>query len=89
MINTEVKERALKRLNRIEGQIGGVKKMVEQEQYCIDIVNQINAVRRALEQVALDVMKRHIESCVAESILEKKGGQKIEELIKSIDRFIR
>lgn len=89
MINQEVKEKALKRLRRIEGQVKGLMKMVDEEQYCIDLINQVNAIRRALEQVALIVMKRHVESCVAESIKREKGEQKIDELIRSIDSFIK
>ena len=89
MINKEVKDQALKRLKRIEGQVRGLAKMVEGEQYCIDIINQVNAVRRALEQVALIVMKRHVESCVADSIKKGGGKSKINELINSIDKFIK
>jgi DNA-binding FrmR family transcriptional regulator len=89
MINKETKENSLKRLNRIEGQIRGLKKMVEDEHYCIDLINQVDAVRRALEQVALIIMKRHIESCVTESVKTKGGKAKIEELIRTMDRFIR
>jgi len=89
MINEEVKKETTKRLSRIEGQVRGLMKMVENEKYCIDIIDQINAVRRALEQVALGMMKRHVESCVADSIRRKEGKQKIEELIDSIDKFIK
>lgn len=89
MINEDVKSNALTRLNRIEGQVKGLKKMVEEEQYCIDLINQTNAIRRALEQVALIIMRRHIESCVAEAHHAKKGKAKLDELIKTIDRFIR
>jgi len=77
------------RLKKVEGQIKGLMRMIEQDKYCIDLMTQVNAMRRALEKVALIIMKRHIESCVVESIKEKKGAQKIDELIDSIDRFIR
>lgn len=89
MINKEVKQAALTRLNRIEGQVKGLKKMVEEEQYCIDLINQITAIRRALEQVALIVMNRHIESCVAEACKTRGEKAKIDELIRTVDRFIR
>lgn len=89
MINEEVKVEAQKRLRRIEGQIGGLMRMIEEEKYCIDLIDQINAIRRALEQVALIIMKRHVESCVAESIKGKGGKEKVDELISTIDRFIR
>lgn len=89
MINKETKENSLKRLNRVEGQIKGLKKMIEEEQYCIDLINQVDAIRRALEQVALIIMKRHIESCVTEAVKTRGGKTKIEELIRTMDRFIR
>lgn len=89
MINEGTKKQALKRLRKIEGQVKGLMRMVEGEKYCIDLITQVNAIRRALEKVALIIMKRHIESCVTESVREKKGSQKIDELINSIDRFIR
>ena len=89
MINEDTKEQCLKRLRKVEGQLKGLMKMIEGEKYCIDLITQTNAIRRALEKVALIIMKRHIESCVAESVKSKKGNQKIDELIDSIDRFIR
>lgn len=89
MINASVKDDAVLRLRKIEGQVKGIQKMVEEEKYCIDIVNQITAVRRALEGVGLIVMKRHIESCVAESIKRDKSGEKVKELMETIDRFVK
>lgn len=89
MINEPTKEAALARLKKIEGQVRGIEQMVNKEKYCIDIITQINAVRRALEQVALIVMKRHLESCVIDAIKTKGGEDKIEELIETVDRFIR
>lgn len=89
MINRETQEASIARLRRIEGQVKGLIRMVEGGEYCIDLINQVNAIRRALEQVALLIMKRHVESCVAESIRSRKGGDKVEELISTIDRFIR
>lgn len=89
MINGATKQDALARLKKIEGQIKGIQRMVEEEKYCVDIINQINAVRRALEQVALCVMKRHVDSCVSEAIKKDKAGRKVEELMETIDRFIR
>ena len=89
MVNDDTKEMLRPRIKRILGQIEGVEKMIEEERYCIDIINQVNAVRRALEQVALIVMKRHMESCLTEAIKGKKGQEKIDEIVNSIDAFIR
>ena len=89
MIDQETKQLALGRLNRIEGQIRGLKGMMEAEKYCIDVIHQVNAARRALEQVALLVMKRHLKGCVSEAIQEEDGAGKVEEFMESIDKFIR
>ena len=84
MINAKVKAESLKRLKKIEGQVRGVARMVDQEKYCIDIINQLSAAKNALDGVARMIMKRHIESCVAQAILEGKAGEKIEELITAV-----
>ena len=89
MINEEVKADALLRLRKIEGQIKGISKMVDEEKYCINIINQITAAQRALDQVALAIMKRHVESCVSSAVKEGKGSGKIEELMETIDKFVR
>ena len=84
MINEEVKGNALTRLKKIEGQIRGIMKMVDQEKYCIDIINQITAAEKALDGVAKNIMKRHIESCVTEAIIQGEGKTKIDELIETV-----
>ncbi len=84
MSNEKVKEESLKRLRRIEVQIRGIARMVEGEQYCIDIINQISAAKNALDGVARIIMKRHVESCVTEAILKGRAGEKIEELITAV-----
>lgn len=84
MINTTVKKEALTRLRRIEGQVRGIMKMVEEEQYCIAIINQITAAEKALSGVARIVMKRHVESCVSDAIVKGQGQMKIEELINAV-----
>jgi DNA-binding FrmR family transcriptional regulator len=77
------------RLKRIKGQVEGLQAMVAEDRYCIDIVNQITAVRRALEKVALTVMGSHMESCVSEAIRSRDGQKKIKELMDTIDHFVR
>lgn len=77
------------RLNRIKGQLEGVQSMVADDRYCIDILHQVNAVRRALEKVALKVMSSHMESCVSEAIRSRNGQKKIQELMNAIDLFVR
>ena len=84
MIDENVKNNALTRLKKIEGQIRGIMKMVDQEKYCIDIINQITAAEKALDGVAKNIMKRHIESCVTEAIIQGEGQTKIDELIETV-----
>ena len=84
MINEEIKNNSLSRLKKIEGQIRGIMKMVDQEKYCIDIINQITAAEKALDGVAKNIMKRHIESCVTEAIIQGEGQTKINELIETV-----
>ena len=84
MINEEVKQDALTRLKKIEGQIRGIMKMVENEKYCIDIINQVTAAEKALSGVSRIIMKRHVESCVASAISLGQGQEAINELVDTI-----
>ena len=84
MINKKVKAESVERLRKIEGQVRGVAKMVENEKYCIDIINQIAAAKNALDGIARIIMKRHVESCVTQAILEGRAEEKIEELITAV-----
>ena len=69
---------ALKRLRNIEGQVRGLQRMIEEDQYCIDILTQISAVLSALNRVGMKVLRRHIDTCVAESI--RNGGDGKDEM---------
>ena len=77
------------RLRRIAGQIRGITHMVEERRYCIDIVQQLTAARRALDQVALKIMSGHINTCVSEAIKRREGQKKIHELMQTINRFVK
>lgn len=70
---------ALRRLKNIEGQVRGLQRMVEEEQYCVDILTQISAVRAALKQAGMLVLKRHIEHCVSDAV--RAGGKEQAEII--------
>ena len=89
MLNELSKKEALSRLQKIEGQIRGIEKMVDEKRYCIDILNQVSAVRRALDSVSMILMKRHVETCVSGAIKADRGGKFIDELIGSVERFVR
>lgn len=79
----------LPRLRRIEGQVRGITRMVEERRYCIDIIQQLTAARKALDQVSLNIMKGHINTCVSDSIRRQDGAGKINELMDTINRFVK
>ncbi len=92
MIDEHTKKEAVNRLKKIEGQISGIKRMVEEEKYCVDILHQISAVAGALGQVSKIVMKRHLESCVTAAIktgTTKERDKKLDELMEVFTRFGR
>jgi DNA-binding FrmR family transcriptional regulator len=77
----------LKRLARIEGQVRGVSRMVEEERYCIDVLTQIGAIEAALDKVALGLIDDHTRHCV----LDAEGGEraeKVDELVAALGRFV-
>ena len=77
------------RLRRIEGQVRGIQKMVEDDRYCIDVLTQVNATRAALESVALQLLSDHTEHCVTEAIRSGKGTTKVRELNQAVERLVR
>ena len=78
-----VNEKAVKRFKIIEGQVRGVRRMVEEEKYCIDILTRISAVRAALDSVAKIILKKHIDTCVTDAIRNKAENSRelIDELM--------
>ncbi len=89
-LDEKTKKEILPRMKKIEGQVAGICKMVEERRYCIDIINQITAVRRALEKVALIIMESHIKNHVAEAIKsDKNKDEMIEELTETIFKFLK
>ena len=81
------KDRLAKRLSRIEGQVRGVARMVEEERYCIDVLTQIGAIQAALDKVALALIDDHTRHCVVEA----EGGEraeKVDELMAALGRFV-
>lgn len=87
-----VNETALRRMKSIEGQIRGVEKMIQDERYCMDIVDQISAVRAALAKVSEQVLRRHIESCVVDDLRhgsEEDQDRVIDELMTAFSRRVR
>lgn len=88
----DIKTSCQKRLNRIEGQVRGLSKMVDEERYCIDIVTQISAVRAALRRVEEEVLKDHVAHCVEHAITsgdKTDQRKKIAELMAVLGRVDR
>ena len=77
------------RLRRVEGQVRGLQKMVDEDRYCIDVLTQVGAVKAALDSVALMLLADHTEHCVAEAIRAGKGGAKVKELNGAVERLVR
>ena len=88
---TAHKQDYLKRLRRIEGQVRGLQRMVEEDTYCIDILTQVSAATKALQSVALGLLEEHISHCVAHAVAE--GGEnadaKVKEAADAIARLVR
>ena len=86
------KDALVKRLHRIEGQVRGIERMVEEERYCIDILDQISAVSTALEKVGLRVLDGHVNHCVSDALRSgdpQAAEAKTEELLHAVERFAR
>jgi DNA-binding FrmR family transcriptional regulator len=79
----------LKRLNRIEGQVRGIARMVEDDRYCVDVITQLAAVRAALDAVALQLLENHTRGCVQSAIRSNRGGRAIGELMQVVRKFAR
>jgi DNA-binding FrmR family transcriptional regulator len=80
----------LQRLSKIEGQIKGIRKMIEERRYCIDILSQFKAVHGALRQIEMGVLEKHAHHCVQEALHSKDEetiGAKVEEMIQVLSRM--
>ncbi|NGY61274.1 metal-sensitive transcriptional regulator [Lentzea sp. NEAU-D13] len=88
---TSNKEDHLRRLRRIEGQVRGLQRMIENDDYCIDVLTQISAATRALQSVSLNLLDEHLKHCVSQAITE--GGttadEKLAEATNAIARLVR
>jgi DNA-binding FrmR family transcriptional regulator len=80
------------RLKRIEGQVRGLQRMVDEDAYCVDILTQVAAVQTALEQVAIKVLDGHVRGCVSRAVSgedEQEAAVKLDELMEAVRRFSR
>ena len=89
---TKDRDALIKRLHRIEGQVRGIERMVEEDRYCIDILTQIAAVNTALESLAFKILDEHVKHCVAGALTsgdEQEARTKTDELLRAVQRFAR
>jgi CsoR family transcriptional regulator, copper-sensing transcriptional repressor len=88
---TDNKDAYIRRLRRIEGQVRGLQRMVEEDQYCIDILTQVSAATRALQSVAIGLLEEHLGHCVAGAMAEGGDGAsaKVSEASDAIARLVR
>jgi DNA-binding FrmR family transcriptional regulator len=86
---TASKEQLLNRLSRVEGQVRGVRKMVEEDRYCIDVLTQVNAVQAALDKIALGLLDGHARVCMqGEGGAPEDPGERIDELMGAVGRLV-
>jgi len=83
------KDALMARLRRIEGQVRGLQRMVEEDHYCLDILTQVNSAGAALRAVGMGLLDDHVRHCVRESIQAGGGDDKVEELMTAVARFAK
>ena len=88
---SDKKEAVRKRLRRIEGQVRGVQRMVDEDKYCIDVLDQISAVTKALQAVAISLLDDHLSHCVAEALTDggDAAAEKVAEASAAVARLVR
>ena len=79
---TDVKADALKRLAYVEGHLAGIRKMIEEDRYCVDVLHQTHAVRRALQKLESRLIEGHLHTCVASGVKEGREDQVLKELVE-------
>lgn len=85
----ESKEDILKRLKRIEGQVRGVQKMIEEEKYCSDILTQVAAVRAAMNKVGSIILEKHSMTCIQKAVSSEDKEKAVSELAKTMQSFMK
>jgi DNA-binding FrmR family transcriptional regulator len=88
---TENRDDYLKRLRRIEGQVRGLQRMIERDEYCIDVLTQISAASKALQSLALGMLDEHLKHCVTDAVAEggEVADEKVREASEAIARLVR
>ena len=86
---TKDKSSLLARMKKIEGQAKGIQRMIEEDRYCIDIVQQLSALSSASDEVSLLILQSHIEGCVTDAIKEKHGEGHVRELMETLRKVMK
>jgi DNA-binding FrmR family transcriptional regulator len=80
------REQLLKRVHRLEGQVRGIGRMVEEDRYCIDIVNQVTAIQAAAREISLQLLEGHVRHCVADAIQRDDAEPMVRELVDTLGK---
>lgn len=83
------KKDIIRRLNRIEGQVKGIQKMIEEDKYCVDILTQVAAVRAAINKVGGLVLEKHSKSCIQNALANGDNDKAFKDLIDSVQKFLK
>jgi DNA-binding FrmR family transcriptional regulator len=83
------RQELIRRLRKIEGQVKGIARMIEEGQYCLDILIQVAATRAALHKVGMMVLEGHVHGCVTRAVSEGAGDEVIDELMKVIEKYTK
>jgi DNA-binding FrmR family transcriptional regulator len=85
----QAKEDIIKRLNRIEGQVKGIHRMVEEDKFCVDILIQIAAIRAAINKVGGLILENHSKCCIKNALRDENSEERLDELIEIILKFLK
>ncbi|HBK86555.1 MAG TPA: BCR family protein [Firmicutes bacterium] len=85
----EDKQNLLRRLRRVEGQVRGIQRMLEEDRYCVDVLIQLAAVRAALDKVGLALIEDHTRGCVRNALVNNQGDEAIDELMDVLAQFLK
>jgi len=89
LVPRDDKTSVTKRLNRIEGQVRGIGRMIDEDRYCIDVLTQVSAVQSALDALALQLLEHHLHGCVQHAVKSGRGDHAIAEALEVIRKFAR
>ncbi|MCX7922176.1 MAG: metal-sensitive transcriptional regulator [Clostridia bacterium] len=86
---SEYKQDIIKRLKRIEGQVKGIQRMIEEDKYCVDVLTQIAAIRAAINKVGGIILEKHSKKCMQTAVSAQDKEQIVEELISTVQKFLK